>query len=121
MTADTFSRLAAAAVGFVCGSMLTASVGVAGLVWAWGLWAPSPHEPPPEAPAVYSREQFNEMVMGRAEEEVLKVAGKPDATSQDADTKYWHYFKRTKGRITGELDDDAQVVLRGGKAIAVNY
>jgi hypothetical protein len=104
--------------GFVLGSLLTLAVGI-GLYFALaGYFRPAPanaHEP------VFTRPEFSRRVMGKSETEVVEAVGKPDETSEDAHSRYWHFKGRTRDPLTQEKDSDVQLVFKSGKVANVNY
>jgi hypothetical protein len=77
--------------------------------------------PPPPPPPVYSRPEFSRLVLGKSEAEVIEAVGRPDETSEDDDTRYWHFKKRTVDPLTREKDSEVQVVIQGGKVAKINY
>lgn len=81
---------------------------------------------PPSGPEgagrpVYPRPEFDRLVMGKAEAEVVKAVGRPDSTSEDEATQFWHYKRRVRDPVTDALDTDVQVVIEGGKVVGINY
>jgi hypothetical protein len=70
---------------------------------------------------VLTRPEFSRQVMGRSEKEVVEAVGRPDETSEDAQTHYWHFKRRTRDPLTKERDLDVQVVFKSGKVTSVNY
>jgi hypothetical protein len=70
---------------------------------------------------VYTRSQFQELIMGKTEAEVLQELGRPKSTSEHNGVQYWHYGHRTKDPLTQEIDGDAQVVFENGRVRAINY
>jgi hypothetical protein len=72
-------------------------------------------------PATYTRQEFTDLVRERSRDEVVRVLGKPDRTSQDEEAEYWHYRDRTRDPLTGRTDSSAQLVIRRGRVEVVNY
>jgi hypothetical protein len=88
------------------------------LLCCWG--RKEPPRPEPEPP-IYSRDEFKDLLMGKTAGEVIAAVGEPFRTSEDSDTAYWHYRRRTRDPITGKIDSDVQVVFRDERVVAVNY
>ncbi len=111
-----------------CGALLVVlaalaaggAAGGAALWYKFGRAGPGGQAEPP-ASLVYGRDDFTQLLMDKSEEDVVEAVGRPDRTSEDSDTSYWHYHRRTQDSVTNRLDDDAQVVFRGGKVVGVNY
>lgn len=108
-----------AALAFVLGCLLTAAA-AGGLYYAVALRNPAPAGGGPAGPE-FPRPEFTRLVLNKAEAEVVAAVGPPDSTSEDGDTRYWHFKRRTRDPLTGDLDSDVQVVVQGGRAVAVNY
>jgi outer membrane protein assembly factor BamE (lipoprotein component of BamABCDE complex) len=68
-----------------------------------------------------ARDEFKSMILGKTEDEVLAVAGKPSTTSQADTVSYWHFAERTRDPLTGQADSNVQVVFKQGRVVAVNY
>ena len=111
-------RWPVAVVAFGLGVVVTAGA-AAGLYY--GLVLRNPRPPAEPAGPVLTRAEFGQRVTGKTEAEVVAAVGPPDSTSEDADGKYWHYKRRTRDPLTGDLDSDVQVVLKGDKVVAVNF
>ena len=58
---------------------------------------------------VFTRGQFENLVLNRTEEQVIKAVGKPDSTQSIGGGTYWYYSRRTKDSVTGNTDLRAQV------------
>lgn len=74
----------------------------------------------PEA-TIYLRKDFDALIKGKTQNEVLTLAGTPDSTSKTGSGECWYYRRRTKDEITGKLDGSAQVVWRNGVVDQINY
>jgi hypothetical protein len=70
---------------------------------------------------IYAQQEFRDLVMGKTPGEVVAALGKPDATSEEADTVRWTYRGRIQGARPGEPAAAAIVVFRDGKAAEVEY
>ncbi len=103
---------------FALGCLLTG--GTAAGLWLYLAGRGQSGDPGAAAPA-WPRPEFTRLVMGKPEAEVLAAVGPPDSTSQDDQAKYWHYKYRTRDPVTDAADSDVQVVVEGGKVVAVNY
>lgn len=86
----------------------------------WMLSRSRPADREPHQP-VYSREEFSSRVVGKSEEQILQEMGRPDFTSQDGESLYWHYRNRTRDPDGKGTDSDAQLVFHDGKVSKVNY
>jgi outer membrane protein assembly factor BamE (lipoprotein component of BamABCDE complex) len=69
----------------------------------------------------YTREQFDKLVVGKTQDEVLQAVGKPYLTSQADGVVYWHYMDRTRDPLTKGIDTDVQLIFKNGHVSAVNY
>jgi hypothetical protein len=119
MSALAPSRWLLALAAFALGSILTLAA-VAGVFYvASDFTKPSP--PSSDSTPVYPRPEFSRRVMGKTEAEVIQAVGKPDETSQDNESRYWHFKKRTRDPLTGGEDSDVQVVIKDGKVVNINY
>ncbi|PPE73071.1 hypothetical protein C3942_14700 [Solimonas fluminis] len=59
-----------------------------------------------------TRDEFAAPLIGKTYEEVLSIAGRPDATTTVSGTDYWRYMGRTYNPITGKAET-ARVVFEG--------
>ncbi len=118
MPTRLLSRPMLAIAAFVLGSILTMAL-------AGGAYYAYRHAtrggPPPPRPTIFTRPEFSKRVMGKSEDEVIQTVGRPDETTEDRDTRFWHFKNRTRDPLTGEEDTDVQVVLKGGKVAEINY
>ena len=60
---------------------------------------------------IYAREDFTSRVMGKTEDEVQQAIDRPDSTSKDSDSLYWHFRNRTRDLASKDVDTDVQVVF----------
>lgn len=97
------------------------ALGAAGATYFAATTARWHRPPPPPPPPVYARDEFSHRIMGKPEAEVITAVGKPDDTTVDNDATYWHFKKRTRDPLTGDLDSDVQVVIKEGKVANINY
>lgn len=74
-----------------------------------------------QQPGVYTRDELKQLIMGKTEDEVLHILGKPRSTSQKDSVQYWHYANRSMDPLTKKIDTDAQVVFENGRVRAINY
>lgn len=120
MPAPGSSRWAIAIPSFFLGVIV--ALALAGGV-AYGVYRAVRSEAPrAEAKApVLDRDEFSRRVMDRSEDEVIAAVGRPDDTSEDNGTKFWHYKKRTRDPLTRREDTDVQVVIKRGKVVNINY
>jgi outer membrane protein assembly factor BamE (lipoprotein component of BamABCDE complex) len=71
---------------------------------------------------VYTREEFERLVIGKTKDEVIKAVGRPDRTSKQAEgTEYWYYSDVIRDPITGKLDRQVQVVFEDGLPVRINF
>jgi hypothetical protein len=102
------------------GVMLTASAQFAYFLFGSGQTT-DPQGDAAQAKRVYTREQFETLIMSKNEDEVLRAVGKPHTTSRGKDVQYWHYANLTMDSLTKKRDSDAQVVFENGSVRAINY
>ena len=69
----------------------------------------------------YSREKFKELVLGKTEEDVIKVVGKPDKKIDGTNELSWLYFDTTKEPGTSKVDSFATVYFKAGIVDRVDY
>jgi len=112
------SRPMLAIAAFVVGSVLTLALAVGGY---YAIRRAGKGSSPPPGPAVYTRSEFSRLVMGKPEDEVIRTVGRPDETTEDSGSRFWHFKNRTRDPVTGEEDTDVQVVLKQGKVEEINY
>lgn len=89
---------------------------------------PEPTPKQPGAPkAAYEREEqmtheeFLHAVLGKDAQGVVDAVGKPRKTAQSPPYVFWFYNHFTVERITGNVDDTAQVVFMNGKVLTANF
>jgi hypothetical protein len=116
MPSATFPKWALVVFAFLLGSALTIAL-VVGMYFAVAAY----HRPPPETAPVFTRTEFTKKVLGKSESEVIQAVGKPDDTSEDSNSRYWHFKRRTRDPLTNEKDTDVQVVIKQGRVANVNY
>jgi hypothetical protein len=102
------------------GVMLTASAQFAYHLFGSGQTG-GPQGDEAHANHVYTRQQFEALIMSKTEEDVLRAVGKPHTTSRGKDVQYWHYANLTMDPLTKKRDSDAQVVFENGNVRAINY
>jgi hypothetical protein len=102
------------------GVMLTASAQFAYFLFGSGQTS-DPQGDAAHAKPLYTREQFETLIMSKTEDEVLRAVGKPYTTSRGKDVQYWHYANLTLDPLTKKRDSDAQVVFENGNVRAINY
>lgn len=73
------------------------------------------------APAVYDRQEFKAMVVGKTPNEVLSLLGKPNSTSDYDTYQTWVYEERTRDMVTGKIDSRTILEFRDGKVTGVTY
>ena len=66
-------------------------------------WGDTVEARQPQKP-VSSDEEFRAAVMGKTQEEVLNLLGRPDRTTEFSDGPYWVYEKRTFDPISQKVD-----------------
>lgn len=71
--------------------------------------------------AVYPRDEFRAALIGKTEDEVLSLVGRPASTQDTRGGVYWYYRDRTRDPVTGRVDRRVQVVFRNGVVDAVNF
>lgn len=69
----------------------------------------------------YSREKFEELVAGKTEEEVIKIAGKPDKKIEGTIEPRWLYYDTTKDIETTNLDLFVSIYFKNGVVDRVGY
>lgn len=65
-------------------------------------------------PKIYEREEFKAAVEGKSQDEVLKLLGKPDRTSDTGPDSDWDYQELTYDKLTGKKDTSVRIVFRRG-------
>ena len=91
---------------------------VAVLLTAVAVFAPPR---PPAGPAVYDRDEFRSLLVGKTEAEVLDLVGRPDSTQDAAAGRAWYYDRRTRDPVTGKTDARVQVLFAGDRVASVNF
>src|SRR5438445_13045961 len=81
------------------GVMLTASAQFAYFLFGSGQTS-GPQGDEAQAKHVYTRKQFEALIMSKTEDEVLQAVGKPHTTSRGKDVQYWHYTNLTMDPLT---------------------
>jgi hypothetical protein len=119
MTASAPSRWTPALFAFVFGTIFGLALAAGGYVAVSRALCPTEPSSPP--PPVFARDDFSRRVMGKSEEEVLAAVGRPDVTSDDGGTLFWHFKNRTRDPITESKDTDVQVVIKEGKVVNINF
>ncbi|WP_165251517.1 hypothetical protein [Paludisphaera soli] len=118
MSAPAPSRRTPAVFAFVFGTLFGLAMAAGGYVAISRALRPPP---PAAASPVYAREDFSRRVMGKSEDEVIAAVGRPDVTTDDGGSLFWHFKKRTRDPLTQEEDTDVQVVIKEGKVVNVNF
>jgi hypothetical protein len=70
---------------------------------------------------VFWRDDFDRRVRFRSYNAVIDLVGRPSNTQKLGNSEYWYYYRRTRDEVTGNLDQQAQVVFENGLATHVNY
>ncbi|VTR92147.1 unnamed protein product [Gemmata massiliana] len=68
---------------------------------------------------VYSREDFDRLVVGKSREDVVSAAGTPDSVVEKGGETIWHYKGITRDTATNTIDDTTQVILEGGLVVRI--
>ena len=74
-----------------------------------------------KARKAFRREKFEELVLGKTEEEVVKVAGKPDKKIEGTTEPHWLYYDTTKETETTNLDLFVSIYFKNGVVDRVDY
>lgn len=121
--------------GFPAWAVVLIVVGGVGLLGCGGLgvvlmatWTTArPPAATPSGPAVtaaakkYTRKEFETLVMGKTEDEVLAAVGKPSSTSNNGGALRWYYSDMTIDPVTSKPDVYIQVCFERGKVNLINY
>jgi hypothetical protein len=70
---------------------------------------------------IYLREEFRAMLLGKTQDEVLEIVGKPESTSDSGDLSSWHYKRITKDPVTDKIDSIVFVHFDRGRVSSVDY
>ncbi|HKB06220.1 MAG TPA: hypothetical protein VKD90_28760 [Gemmataceae bacterium] len=121
----------------VSGASLLGIAFCAGLLAVTWVSAPQPAGPPVavqvDEPAVkdaelvggtrrvYTRQEFQDLVVGKTPDEVIAAVGKPDDSTEDGDGVRWTYAGRVRDPAPGKSAGNPVVVFRDGKAAEVRY
>lgn len=101
-----------------------AAVGCLGyLFWAGGA-APRPAPPATVAgPAkkVYTRNELKTLLMGKSSDDVLKLLGTPQETTDLGHAKIWVYHRVSRDPTNGQTDVSAAVRLEDGRVTMVVF
>ncbi len=109
----TASVLVAGLAGLMSG-------GVLGCVGGYQAAKVRSGEAGPTGKQVYSREEFRAAVMGKTPEQILKLLGRPDQTSEDTGSgSEWVYYDRRRDPLTGKLDELTFITFLNGRVIEV--
>ena len=73
------------------------------------------------AAKVYSRLEFESLVVNCTQEQVIQKVGRPEKTTDLFFISQWFYRSRTMNSVTGKLDEEAIVVLERGLVTMVVY
>src|SRR5947208_13738232 len=81
--------------------------GVAGVVGSMAWWVSGEGDPGAREAArpggTYTRANFQALVMGKSEAEVVRAVGNPDTTAADGRAKTWEFFRRTLHPVSGRM------------------
>lgn len=66
------------------------------------------------------RDSFTKAVITQTKYQVIQAVGKPDNTSDSGEYSHWCYGKKTKDRITGNLDRGICIFFVNGVADKVD-
>jgi len=69
----------------------------------------------------WTRDDFKGKVLGMTQDQVLRLLGKPDSTSEILDTKIWYYPRITYDPISGKPDFQVQLTFVNGKVTFINF
>lgn len=69
----------------------------------------------------YTRKEFKALVMGKTQDEVTKLLGKPDSTGETLGEPFWDYKNVTNDPASGKNDDSVRVFFVGGKVDKVLF
>lgn len=66
------------------------------------------------------RDSFTKAVIKQTKYQVIQAVGKPDRTSDSGEYSHWYYDKKTKDRITGNVDSSISIFFVNGVADKVD-
>ena len=69
---------------------------------------------------VMFRDTFTKAVIEQTKYQVIQAVGKPDRTNDSGEYSFWYYDKKTKDRITGNLDRSICIFFVNGVADKVD-
>jgi hypothetical protein len=69
----------------------------------------------------YTRANFQALVMGKSEAEVVQAVGNPDTTAADGQVKTWQFLRRTLHPVSGRTDTAATVHFTDGVVDRVTF
>jgi len=109
--------LVVAGVVLVCGVM--------GVVGSMAWWISGSGDPAAREAArpggTYTRANFQALVLGKSEAEVVQAVGQPDTTAADGRAKRWAFLRRTLHPTSGRLDPAATVHFSDGVVDRVTF
>lgn len=82
---------------------------------------PTEATPAKTEPKIYTREEFTALLVGKTQDQVIKLVGKPNRTSASGERSTWDYYDRTRDTIADKIDHIAFVWFRNGVVERVNY
>jgi outer membrane protein assembly factor BamE (lipoprotein component of BamABCDE complex) len=82
---------------------------------------PIPVEEPKTDKKVYSLEEFKALVMGKTQDEILELLGKPASMSDNRGPNggQWFYHDITKDPATNKIDANIRIRFEKGKVASV--
>lgn len=109
-------------IAAIIGGALVVVVGLplAFVVVCAGLAAVNTPQPRP-GEKVWTRQEFENLVIGKKTDEVLKLVGQPEDTSKSGKTSMWTYRRRTRDTVTGKLDGSAFIHFDSDVATSVGF
>lgn len=75
----------------------------------------------PAEPKIYTREEFSALLMGKTQDQVIELVGRPNHTSATGERSVWNYYDRTRDTISGKTDHISHVWFRNGIVEQINY
>lgn len=71
--------------------------------------------------AKFDRNEFQSLVIGKTQDEILRNVGRPDRTKTVLWGEFWEYDRKTIDPISGKQDRLAEVYFVGGKVLSVDF
>jgi hypothetical protein len=83
--------------------------------------AAPPAQAAPSRHRKFTRAEFRQAVMGKTGEEVKQFLGEPKSSQEFGDQIIWYYEGRTVDPVSGNTDNQAQLVIEDGRVSLVSF